>query len=336
MGSKNKTIKPTVPGGLTSTLISDISSAAAAEGMHNAGTAAIYSSEGGNYSNLYKFQSALQSYMWGNTGNARSIDLTSQSGMRDIMRRVKPMLLRNDSHSGVTISIKLNTKERDKLESMMNAYARVSTQSSSMIYQHSLISTSSLSSVKSVAYSPGEKQRFLIAELNKSEVITRKYSGMVSKLSDLTDGSIEAKAAEDSAAAAENSDSDSKPVHAIYIKLYPATCNIGYPTTRLSVAKLSNSRLLPVVSGVANPALRLQGILAFNTEDTQWFDIYASFFNLWVQDFGNRPVTVTIGPYTFKKLMLSTAPVFINNYRNVESFSLVLTSETTSLGEFVG
>ena len=321
---KGSTITPRLPIVSQSGLVTDIQRG----GDSNAVSTTLNDSKKKVFKNSMMFQQDLQEYMWGDSSPA-DIDLTSSSTLALVTSHLKPMLLKRNSHSGVTLILPIkNLSEVRRIDKLMGKYAAVAGMSSVFIYQHSIIDKDQRVSLTGDKLHTGDD---IVTALVKDDVLTRKYTDMVSTLSEnlATDASY-------TGAGEEWQDDDTKRRHYVYLKLYPAACAISYPTQRLGIENLSASRLLPVTRGRENPTLLLQKVIAYNTYDTQWFDLYASFFDMWLTTFANRPMNIMIGDYVFKDLMILKSPKMVNNYREVEFFNIGFVSEQTDLSKFVG
>lgn len=278
---------------------------------------------------LADFQNSIQRYMWGTT-NPSVMDLTSPKTLKSMMNTLNPMVLRNNSHSGVTLVLEVRTEaERRMIDNLMGQYGQVANQSSSYIYQHATMESSAVKVTKTTS-TPSEVQQNLLDALTRDGEVSKEYVDTVSVMRNMLDGASADGAADKDAPA---SDDDVK--HTLYLKLYPQACNIDYPRERISVKQLSQSRLLPLSTGRTNPKVNLKNIIAFNTYDTQWVDVYSSFFDLWFKHFSNRSIDVIIGDYILRKMMLTTSPVIPNGYKNLEFFDVSLVSEYTELEDFV-
>jgi len=281
------------------------------------------------------FQKDYASYLWGDgDSSGDGVDLTSSRALAQITKFVKPMILKKNNQSGVTLMLsgsQLSDAQISELDSLMQTYSNVASQSSMFIYQHSRIDTKkSARMIHNEA--PITSGSAIMTALVRSGVVSRVYESGVKKLRDSTiDGGFYKP---DPSKDLGNTDRNNRDDSRIYIKLYPRAVQFNPPRTASSMHPLSHARLLQVTRGRTNPSLILTDNLAFNTYDTQWLDIYTSFFDTWYS-FGNPPVDIVIGDYVFKDMVLQSVPRLTNNHKDVETFSIVYTSENTELSDIV-
>ena len=287
---------------------------------------------------IRQFQTDYSNYLWGigekDTWDFKQeLDLTSSSALEQITKFVKPKILKEHNQSGVTLILtgKLTAQQVKTLDTLMNTYSASSSQTSLFIYQHTEINKEKVNGnllVNGEVDSGGD----IMAALAKSGAVSQTYTSGIKILKNRTNGT--GRYSSPNSTDADKKKSERKDSSRIYIKLYPRDIVFTPPVRKASVGQLSHSRLMQINRGVSNPQLSINSILAFNTYDAQWLDLYTSFFALWYE-FGNPTIDVVIGDYVFKDMLFISPPIILNTQKVVSTFNAVMTSETTDLDQLV-
>ena len=117
------------------------------------------------------------------------------------------------------------------------------------------------------------------------------------------------------------------------LRLFPANVGIGYPGLQFDTTIVSGSHILQVSKPRSLFTVNLQNCLAFNTLDTQWLDLYATFFEHWVSVKKNPLITLQIGEYTLRDCLLVAPPSFVNRLEITELFPLQFLSQSTNIDD---
>ncbi len=107
----------------------------------------------------------------------------------------------------------------------------------------------------------------------------------------------------------------------VYIRLYPTSANILLPIRQTKASILSNNEVLLTASKKNNLTVSLNRNIALNTLDTQWLDLYQTFFDYWI-DSGNRKFQIIVGDYTLNNCYLQESPIFSQSMEAAGFFNL--------------
>jgi len=284
---------------------------------------------------ILQFQKDYANYLWGieDTSMLNTLDITSPYALPEIAKLLHPILTKANRQSGVTLALNSNNsltkRQIRELDNLMKAYTHASAQSAPFIFQHTQVDLEAAQSTQYFKRNINTNEELMKAMV-ESDVVSKIYQEGVKKLKSYTNNEVIVEDTRENATKEENANL----VDALYIKFYPRAIHITPPTHRASVHQLSHSKLLRVTNGKTNPLFAMNGILAFNTYDAQWVDLYTSFFDLWFS-FGNNVVDVMVGDYVFKDMLFVKPPHIINTYHEAVLFDAILTSEHTNLTDFV-
>ena len=114
----------------------------------------------------------------------------------------------------------------------------------------------------------------------------------------------------------------------IYIRLYPQNVVMSYPQRLLQTQILSNNEILQTSSLKSNLRINLVNNIALNTVDTQWLDMYHTFFEYWL-DKGNNKFQLLVGDYTLNNCYIETPPLLKNSMGPMSTFNLNIVSSIT-------